>query len=89
VRESDSLRAEGTAENRVVFTAETQSPGFWNGIQFTFSNNVNNVLDYVTVEYGGAPINGEGNVVLSGNNTLASSATITNSRFQFRSTYGI
>ena len=87
---SGSLTADGTASLPILFTAESASPGFWNGIQFTFSNNVNNVLNFVTVEYAGAPINGEGNVMLFGSSpTNAASATITNSTFRNSSTYGV
>ena len=85
-----ALTADGSASLPILFTAESQSPGFWNGIQFTFSNNVNNFLNFVTVEYAGAGINGQGNVMLYGSSpSIAPGATITNSTFQFSSSYGL
>lgn len=89
VSQGGALTANGSAISPIIFTAEQASPGYWHGIQFTFSNNVNNILNYATVEYGGAAINGQGNVVLYGTGTLAPKATITNSTLRFSSTYGL
>ncbi len=47
------LSAVGTATAPILFTAETETRGFWRGIHFHQSNNLDNVLDYVIVEYGG------------------------------------
>ena len=58
-------------------------------LQFTFSNNVNNIFDYVALEYGGAKNNGDGNIVLYGSASLASSLTLTNSVMRNSSSYGL
>ena len=84
-----ALTANGTPALPILFTAESASPGYWRGIQFTFSNNINNILNYVTVEYGGAGINGQGNVMLYGSVLSPSDATITNSILQHSSSYGL
>lgn len=52
--ESDgALTAVGTAVAPIVFTGLQQTPGYWDGIHFRNSNNVNNQFDHVVVEYGG------------------------------------
>ena len=89
VSQFGALTANGSATSPIIFTAEQTSPGYWHGIQFTFSNNVNNILNYATVEYGGAVVNGQGNVVLYGTGTQAPKATITNSTLSYSSTYGL
>jgi len=66
VSRDGSLKAVGTAENNIVLTGDVQSPGYWRGIQYTFSNSINNQLDYVVVEYGGSGYNGNANVVAFG-----------------------
>lgn len=83
-----TLIANGSASAPILFTAEQASPGYWEGIQFTFSN-TNNVMNYTTVEYGGTRINGEGNVSLYGTGTLAPKLILTNSILRFSSTYGL
>ncbi|MCI0506806.1 MAG: hypothetical protein L0Z73_11955 [Gammaproteobacteria bacterium] len=90
VSQTASLTANGTADAPINFTAEQASPGYWQGIQFTFSNNLNNILNFVTVNYGGgAGGNGAGNVRLFGVGSGAPGATITNSALQNSATYGI
>jgi hypothetical protein len=90
VQQTASFTANGTTDAPIIFTAEQASPGYWQGIQYTFSNNVNNILNFVTVNYGGgAGGNGEGNVRLFGVGSGAPSATITNSAIQNSATYGI
>ena len=62
VSSSGSLMAIGTEGEPILFTGLEASPGYWEGIEFSRSNSINNQLDYVTVEYAGA-----GNVSNSGN----------------------
>ena len=56
-----SLKAIGTAQESITFTAESPTPGYWQGIQYQNSNSLNNVLEHVLVEYGGAN-NGNANI---------------------------
>ncbi len=88
VSQLGTLIANGSATSPILFTAAQASPGYWKGIQFTFSN-MNNIMNYTTVEYGGPKISGEGNVSLYGTGTLAPKLTLTNSTLRFSSTYGL
>ena len=48
------LTADGTASDPILFTGEVQSyNGSWFGINYHNTNSIDNILDYVTVEYGG------------------------------------
>lgn len=53
VGDNGGLKAIGTEEHPIVFTAEQPVRGFWNGIHFHNSNTIDNQLEFVTVEYGG------------------------------------
>lgn len=61
-----SLRVEGTAANKVVFTGKTKVKGSWRGI-FISSQSVNNILDHAVVSYAGGNSfnsnNDRGNVI--------------------------
>jgi len=90
ISDTGSLRAEGTADDKILFTADQPTRGYWQGIQYTFSNNINNVLDHVIVEYGGgAGGNGAANVVMFGVGTLINRVQITNSEFRESAGYGV
>jgi hypothetical protein len=60
-----TLNAVGTSAERIIFTGQQQTPGFWDGIQFTF-NHTNNVIEHAVVEYGGGGGNAEANVGVFG-----------------------
>ncbi len=53
VSSTGSLTAAGTAGKPIVLTGQTQNPGSWIGLRFQNSNSLNNVLQYVTIQYGG------------------------------------
>ncbi len=90
VNSAGSLTAIGSATAPIVFSSKNQTPGAWQGIQYTFSNSANNILNYVTVEYaGGSGLSGTGGVILYGSQLSKSGATITNSTFNSSSSYGI
>jgi hypothetical protein len=65
VAQSGSLTAVGTAATPIVFTGEQATPGYWRGIQWVYSNSINNELQHAVVEYGGA-VDGAGNLTLDG-----------------------
>ena len=88
VRDDGSLTAIGDAENKIVFTSESQTPGAWGGIQFTFSNDNKNILDHVVVEYGGKRQNGEANVIAYGSSGNPQRLKLTNSTLRYSSSYG-
>lgn len=54
VGDSGSLRAIGTDDTPIVFTASQMTPGYWQGINFNFSPSINNVLDHVVIEFAGS-----------------------------------
>ncbi len=53
VRSDGRLSAVGTAEQPIIFTGEEAVRGYWDGLDFSFSNSFENRLDHVTIEYGG------------------------------------
>ncbi|MFZ5444509.1 MAG: hypothetical protein ACOZQL_31240 [Myxococcota bacterium] len=48
-----ALIANGTAQAPILLTGETQTRGAWEGVVFDNSNNADNLLRYVTIEYSG------------------------------------
>lgn len=49
-----ALKAVGTASEPITFTALQPQKGYWYGLIFNDTNNHDNLLHYVVVEYGGA-----------------------------------
>jgi len=88
VNQGASLTAEGTAANPIVFTAVDPTPGFWGGIQFTYSNSSRNKLKYVQVEYAGSGSGDQANVELIATSSSPSRVSISNSTLQHSSDYG-
>ena len=81
LRSSGGLVADGTESAPILMTGTEETPGWWDGIFARSSENPNNVLNWVTVEYGGgADFTGAapGNVVV-GHGTNSASMSITNS----------
>lgn len=54
VGRNGSLAIVGTAAKPVILTGAEKSKGYWNGIQYTFSNGAGNRIDHAVIEYGGA-----------------------------------
>jgi len=46
-----SMKAIGTQNEPIIFTAKQKTKGFWKGIQFYSSNSINNELSFVNIEY--------------------------------------
>lgn len=87
-----AIIADGTEEEPILFSATSEQPGWWNGIYLEESSNANNLLNYVTVEYGGGEEfrnSGSGNVVIGRQFNDDSSITITNSIIRHSDTNGI
>ncbi len=87
-----AIIAEGTEENPILFTSTNDQPGWWNGIYLEQSSNMNNILDYVIIEYGGGEDfrnSGSGNVVIGRQHRDASSIEITNSVIRYSGSDGI
>jgi hypothetical protein len=49
-----SFTAQGTAEEPIIFTGAQKVKGYWNGIQYTFSDSEANIIDHAVIEYAGA-----------------------------------
>ncbi len=47
------LNAVGTADDPIIFTGEEEIAGYWQGVYYNSSNSTDNVLEHVTIEYGG------------------------------------
>lgn len=52
IEEDGSMVAVGTTDKPILFTGVDKAPGAWAGVAF-LSPNVNNKMEYVTIEYGG------------------------------------
>ena len=89
VNTDGSLNAIGTEEQPILFTSFSQTPGAWQGLRFIRSNDIKNVLDFVTVEYGGASSSlGSGNLVLHGDSASTQRLKLTNSILRYSSNNG-
>jgi hypothetical protein len=65
IETAGTLNAVGTSSEPITFTGQQQSPGYWNGIQFTF-NHTDNTIEHAVVEYGGGGGNIDANVGVFG-----------------------
>lgn len=57
IASAGTLIAKGTDGDRILFSGQQPTSGYWHGLQFSFNNSPNE-LEYVIVEYAG---NGSGN----------------------------
>ncbi len=89
VRSSGTLIAQGTALAPITFTGVQKTKGYWDGIDFTFTQNPN-VIDYAIIEYAGPSSSfAEGLVRFNGTSSLASNGSVTNSTLRGSLTNGI
>jgi hypothetical protein len=87
VASNASLTAQGTAEEPITFTGTQKVKGYWNGIQYTFSDSEANIIDHAIVEYAGAD---SGNTkALVGFFSTPTHGQITNTVLRGSSTHGI
>lgn len=82
VESEGSLYAVGTEDDPIIFTGATKTAGSWSGLVFN-SNNTNNVLTYVLVEYGGGSYYSNINV------SYDAGVKIQNTTSQHSSSYGL
>jgi len=59
IDDSGLIVAKGTASEPIIFTGESETKGFWQGLVI-WTNNVLNELDYVQIKYGGSSDHGFG-----------------------------
>jgi hypothetical protein len=69
IEAAGTLIASGTVSEPITFTGQQATPGFWNGIQFTF-NHTDNIMEHTVVEYGGGGGNAEANVGVFGSDGM-------------------
>ncbi|GEM90747.1 hypothetical protein [Oceanithermus desulfurans] len=89
---SGAIHAVGTASEPIVFTALQPVKGYWYGLVFDDTRSTNNVLHYVTVEYGGADTDPELSaniVVTSSGNASSQWIEVKNSTIQHSAGHGI
>lgn len=67
VEDNAGLKAVGTASKKIVLTGTTALAGAWSGIEFWFTNNVNNEIAYTTISYAGSD---EAAIYMWGNPTI-------------------
>jgi hypothetical protein len=48
-----SLHAQGAAGREIAFSGDQATRGYWKGVEFANSDNVNNLLEYVIIEHAG------------------------------------
>ncbi len=82
------LNAQGAAAQPITFTANTPTPtpGFWNGLDFQGTTSAS-ILEYATVEYGGADANNAN--IRVGFSTPTITPTIQNSTIRLSDGYGV
>ncbi len=76
-----TLVARGTAQQPILMTGQEKIRGFWFGVNFHNSDNYKNILEYVTIEYGGSDPPAFGipaNLSLTTNTTVGSRVSINN-----------
>ena len=79
-----ALKAVGTAKKPILFTGKQKTAGFWEGI-IIGSDNTDNIMEYVTVEYAKDALYLNTSLV----NSPTARASVTNSTFKHNSNYGI
>jgi hypothetical protein len=89
ISKQGALKAVGTATEPISFTAKQETIGYWEGINFYYSNDLRNSLDYVTVNYAGNGSGWNGAVHLDSAESSPSRVSITNSTFSNSYKYGI
>lgn len=52
-QDTATLKAIGTPSEPILFTGVVKQPGAWKGIQYEFTNSVENEISYATLEYAG------------------------------------
>ncbi|RUM68933.1 MAG: hypothetical protein DSZ07_05830 [Sulfurovum sp.] len=84
-----ALKAVGTAKEPIIFTAKQETKGYWEGINFYYSNNVKNELEYINVNYAGNGSGWNGAVHIDSSESSPSRVSIKNSTFSNSYKYGI
>lgn len=82
-----SLTANGTATDPIVLSGSESTPGFWNGIHFSYTNSTKNLLDHVQVEYAGGG-SAEAGINTTANGSFPTRVSISNTSMLYSSEFG-
>ncbi len=85
IEEGGSLRAEGTATERITFRGMQNVPGYWGGIIIR-SSSMDNILHYVDINYGGKQY---GNLMVGYLAADQARVSVKHSTFSHSASYGI
>jgi len=77
-----SFTAEGTPANPIVLTAREPGVGAWQGIEISFSNSPNNILDHVQLEFAGGTTDQESALTVFADSTRPARIAVSNSTFR-------
>jgi hypothetical protein len=90
--EDTALHARGSCEAPILLTGAESTRGHWRGIAYDGSNQPDNVLEHVTIEYGGGPLGfntWERKVAPSNLLVLNSRVAVDNCTIREAPTYGV
>lgn len=91
-RDGGSILASGEEDEPILFTGVEETAGFWRGVYFDNSEDPDNALNYVTIEFGGGAEFGSGlgqaNLAVGGF-VGESQLSVTNSTFRDSAGHGI
>ncbi|HPD30598.1 MAG TPA: hypothetical protein PLL20_11425 [Phycisphaerae bacterium] len=87
INENGSLKAIGTSTAPIAFTAKEATAGYWKGVEYYYSNSVNNRLEHVTIEYGGSPSGA--NLTTTGTASVPPRLAIVNCTLRNSAGYGL
>jgi len=88
VADGASLTANGTAEQPIMLTGAEALPGFWDGVQYAFSNSAQNSLEHVVIEYAGSSANGDAALHIRANGSFPSRLSVSNVTLRQSAGYG-
>lgn len=89
-REAGALTAIGSAAAPIIFRGEQQTPGYWTGINYTFSNNPLNVLDHVQISDAGSGVPASsGNILMRCSVSLPATLSISNAFISNSASWGL
>ena len=91
-REGSTLTADGTAETPIRFTAMVETPGWWDGLWISESEDPNNLINHAIIEYGGRTgfvSSVEGGNLVVGRLSSPASVTVTNAVIRHSDRAGI
>jgi len=86
IQQSGILIADGTENQKIIFSGIEKNPGAWKGIEIDSPSTLN-MINYGIVEYGGRSDGRKANIYLSG--APGAHLTITNSHISDSDTWGI